>query len=143
MEDAIRAAGTGTLAHELIEALGLTTELGKTLRVLSGGTRQKVNAVAAFLFDPELLIFDEPTAGLDPLASSVLKDKILASRAAGRTFILTSHLMSELDELADDVVYLVDGCVRYAGPIGDLKRATRQERLERAVAELMMRTVAA
>ena len=77
--------------------------------MLSGGTRQKVNAVMAFLFRPDLFILDEPTAGLDPLSSSVLKDKILAMRGAGRTFIVTSHIMSELEELADDVAFMLEG----------------------------------
>jgi Cu-processing system ATP-binding protein len=96
-----------------------------------------VNAVLAFLFRPALLVLDEPTAGLDPVASSVLKDKILAERGAGRTFVLTSHVMSELEELADDAAFLVDGRVRFAGPVAELLRATRQPTLERAIAYLM------
>ena len=77
------------LNEELIDRLGLGGQLDKPLRTLSGGTRQKVNAVMAFLCAPDLLILDEPTAGLDPTSSGVLKDKILADRDAGRTFILT------------------------------------------------------
>lgn len=127
----------------LIESFGLEQELHKPLRVLSGGTRQKINAVTAFLFDPDLLILDEPTAGLDPVASGVLKDKILRDRAAGRTFILTSHIMSELEELADDVAFLLDGRVHFAGSIQELMRRTKQARLERAIAEMMVRGVAA
>ena len=127
---------------ELVEALGLVPYLDKPLRVLSGGTRQKVNAVLAFLFRPELLILDEPSAGLDPVSSSVLKDRIRAERDAGRTFLLTSHVMSELEELADDVVFLLDGRTRFAGPVHDLKLDTRQLSLERAVAVLMDREVA-
>jgi Cu-processing system ATP-binding protein len=128
---------------ELITRFGLEAELEKPLRTLSGGTRQKVNAVAAFLFDPDVLILDEPTAGLDPVSSSVLKDKILAAREDGKTFILTSHILSELEELADDVAFLLDGVVRYAGPVSDLKKATRQLNLERAVAQMMRQMVAA
>ena len=135
-------AGAGALDEELIGRFGLGPELDKPLRTLSGGTRQKVNAAMAFLFRPELLILDEPTAGLDPVASSILKDKILAERAAGRTFILTSHIMSELEELADDVAFLLDGQVRFTGPIDDLKRATRQPSLERAVAQMMTQEAA-
>lgn len=126
----------------LVDALALAPHLDKPLRVLSGGTRQKVNAVLAFLFRPELLILDEPSAGLDPVSSSVLKDRIRAERDAGRTFLLTSHVMSELEELADDVVFLLDGRTRYAGPVHDLKLDTRQLSLERAVAVLMDREVA-
>lgn len=129
--------GARQVDDELIARLSLGDELRKPLRVLSGGTRQKVNAVAAFLFAPRLMILDEPTAGLDPVASSVLKDKILAERSAGRTFIVASHVLSELEELADDVAFLVDGRIRFAGPIHRLKTETRQLSLERAVAHLM------
>jgi Cu-processing system ATP-binding protein len=104
---------------------------------LSGGTRQKVNAVLAFLFSPDLLILDEPTAGLDPIASSILKDKVLEERARGRTIVLTSHVINDLEELADDVVFLLDGVVRFSGSLNELKRRTRQLSLERAVAQLM------
>ena len=125
------------LDRELVDRFRLGTELSASLRTLSGGTRQKVNAILAFLFSPELLILDEPTAGLDPIASGVLKDKIREDRAKGKTFVLVSHVMSELEELADDVVFLVDGTVRFAGALTDLKLRTRQLSLERAVAQLM------
>lgn len=135
--------GAGTVDEELIERLALDAHLRKPLRALSGGTRQKVNAVLAFLFRPELLILDEPTVGLDPVSSSVLKDKILAERGAGRTVLVTSHIMSELEELADDVAFLVDGRVGYSGTLFELKRITRQNNLERAVAAMMARGMAA
>jgi len=125
--------------RRLIETFGLEPELDKQLRTLSGGTKQKLNAVAAFLFSPDVLILDEPTAGLDPRASSTLKDRILADRAAGRTFIVTSHVMAELEEVADDVIFLADGQVRFSGSLEGLKKTTRQVNLERAIAELMTR----
>jgi Cu-processing system ATP-binding protein len=122
---------------ELVESLGLNDHLDKPLRVLSGGTRQKINAALAFLFAPRILILDESTAGLDPASSAVLKDKILAERALGRTFIVTSHVMSELEEVSDDIALLVEGRIRFSGPVADLKRLTRQLNLERAVARFM------
>lgn len=125
--------------ESLIDTFELGSELGKQLRTLSGGTKQKLNAVAAFLFSPDVLILDEPTAGLDPRASSALKDRILADRVAGRTFIVTSHVMAELEEVADDVIFLADGQVRFSGSLDGLKKTTRQVNLERAIAELMMR----
>lgn len=133
----------GVLDEELIEAFALAGELQKPLRTLSGGTRQKVNAVMAFLFKPDLLILDEPTAGLDPVASGVLKEKIVAERDAGRTFVLTSHIMSEVEELADDVAFLHDGRIEFSGPVRDIKSLTRQTNLERAIAAMMMRGAAA
>ena len=133
----------GTVNQQLVEAFGIQGELRKPLRVLSGGTRQKVNAVAAFLFVPELYVLDEPTAGLDPVSAGILKSRILLERANGSTVLLTSHIMSELDELADDVIYLADGRVRYSGALADLKETMGHRNLERAIAALMVREAAA
>lgn len=129
--------------RDLIETFALHSEMKKKSSLLSGGTRQKLNAIAAFLFRPDLLILDEPTAGLDPRASSLLKDRILLDRGNGRTFIVTSHVMAELEEIADDVIFLAEGRVRFSGGLDDLKRKTRQVNLERAIAELMGRGLAA
>ena len=126
------------LDDELVTRFGLSDQLGKPLRTLSGGTRQKVNAVLAFLFQPDLLILDEPTAGLDPVSSAVLKDKILEARNAGRTVIVTSHVLSDLDALADDIAFLIDGRVAFSGSVHDLKLRTRELSLERAIARVMV-----
>ena len=122
---------------ELLAYFGLGPHLEQPTRVLSGGTRQKLSAVLAFLFDPEGLILDEPTAGLDPLASSRFKDRVAAERDRGKTVILTSHVMSELEELADRLVFLLEGEVVFAGDLEELREKTGEERLERAVASLM------
>ena len=135
--------GAASLDERLIEQLGLRDAVDKKLRVLSGGTRQKVNAVAAFLFGPDLYVLDEPTSGLDPVSSGILKQRILAERVAERTIILTSHIHSEIDELADDVVFLDEGQVRFAGGVSELKRETGQATIERAIAALMIRQAAA
>jgi Cu-processing system ATP-binding protein len=133
---------TATADRSLVQAFGLGAELSKPLKNLSGGTRQKVNAVMAFLFSPQLLILDEPTAGLDPVASGVLKARIAQERLEGRTFILTSHIMSELEELADDVVFLHDGHIEFVGPVEEIKSLTSQTNLERAIAAMMSRNAA-
>ena len=135
--------GTPQIDDSLIESFGLSSEMDKKLNVLSGGTKQKINAVAAFLFRPALLILDEPTAGLDPRSSGILKDRILLERGLGRTFVITSHVMSELEELADEIVFISDGFVRFNGPIEQIMDITRQTNLERAIAELMERGLAA
>ncbi|HQR17947.1 MAG TPA: ABC transporter ATP-binding protein [Gemmatimonadales bacterium] len=125
--------------EELLDWFGESGALDRPVRVLSGGTRQKLNAAIAFLFRPVLLILDEPTAGLDPVASGILKDKIRRVRDAGATVVLSSHLMAELEELAEDLVFLVEGRVRYAGPLSGLKERTGEAGLERAMAALLKR----
>ncbi len=127
----------------LLRAWKLEPELSKPLRVLSGGNRQKVNAVTAFLFRPDVLILDEPTAGLDPAASALLKDVIIDQREKGRTFIVTSHVMSQLEEIADDVAFMLDGTIRFMGSLRSMKEQTREKNLERAVAAMMRREEAA
>lgn len=135
--------GSATRDDELISALSLENELDKPLNSLSGGTRQKVNAVIAFLFDPRILILDEPTAGLDPVSSGILKAKIRDAHVAGKTILLTSHIMTEVDELAENIIFLLDGLVRFQGALHDLKTQTRQVNLERAIANVMQPAEAA
>lgn len=122
---------------DLIAALELSPLLGIPARALSGGQRQRLNAVAAFLFTPDLLLLDEPTAALDPVASGVLKDKIRAVREEGRAVVITSHILSELQELADRVVFLHEGRVHFAGTLHALLDRTGAASLERAIAQLM------
>jgi Cu-processing system ATP-binding protein len=127
---------------DLLERFCLQGELGKPVRALSGGTRQKLSAVVAFLFRPDLLILDEPTAGLDPVASGIFKDKLLATRERGASVLLASHTLSELEEVADDIVFLLDGQVRYHGPVARLMQMTGFANLERAIAALMQQGAA-
>ncbi|MEO0556687.1 MAG: ABC transporter ATP-binding protein [Bacteroidota bacterium] len=134
----LRAGDARQLDEMLLQTLALEPELDKPLRTLSGGNRQKVNAAVAFLFRPDLIVLDEPTAGLDPVASSALKEAIRSAKARGVTFVLTSHIVSELEELADDIVFLLDGRALFAGTTDDLKRETGEDRLERAIAHLMI-----
>ncbi len=119
---------------ELWERFGLESEKDKPFRTLSGGNRQKVSAVLAFLFRPKVLFLDEPTTGLDPVSSSFLKDKILAERNRGTTIILTSHIMSEVQELAEQVVYLLEGKIYFERSVAGLLEETGQSTLERAIA---------
>ena len=130
--------GHVALDESLMDRLRIRESLENPLRTLSGGTRQKINAAAAFLFRPSILILDEPTAGLDPLSSSLLKDAI-AERDVGRTVLVTSHVMGELEQVADDVVFLLEGRVQFSGSMAALKEETRQPTLERAVAHMMIR----
>jgi Cu-processing system ATP-binding protein len=128
----------GPRDRTLLEALDLADQLDRPLRTLSVGNRQRINAALAFLFDPEILILDEPTAGLDPTASALVKDHVRAARDRGRTVVVTSHVMAELEELADDVAFLLDGRIRFQGSLAALRARTGEARLERAVARLMV-----
>lgn len=122
---------------ELIGTFRLGDEIKKPVRTLSGGTRQKVSAVLALMFDPKILVLDEPTAGLEPLSSSRLKDRILAEKARGKTIILTSHNMSDVEELSDNIVFLLDGVVYFQGSTDELKAHTGESNLERGIARMM------
>jgi Cu-processing system ATP-binding protein len=129
---------SGAKGEHLCETFQIDSELDKPLGTLSGGTRQKISAILAFLFDPDVLFLDEPTAGLDPLASSLLKDWIMRERDEGKTIVLTSHIMSEIEELADDLAFLVDGQVHFSGSASDLKTSTGEDKIERAIARIML-----
>lgn len=130
-------SGSATQAEDLITYFRLKEELEKPLKTLSGGTRQKVNAIVALMFDPEILILDEATAGLDPVSSSLLKDRILSEKEKGKTVIITSHIMSEIQELADTLLYLLDGKIFFDGPVVELIKQTGEKNLERAIAKMM------
>ncbi len=121
----------------LLDDFGLTDEFDRPLGVLSGGTRQKINAVLALALSPELLVLDEPTAGLDPLAARVFKDRLVAERQRGTTVLITSHVVPELEELADRVLFLSDGRAAWQGDTAALKQLTGTPTLERAIARML------
>lgn len=122
---------------ELIEQFNLGPELNKQLRTLSGGNRQKVGATLAMMFDPKLLFFDEPTAGLDPQASHKFKKRVQQEKERGKTVIITSHIMSELEQLVDHVIFILDGKIRYYGSMENILTENKEERLEGAIAKMM------
>jgi Cu-processing system ATP-binding protein len=121
----------------MAEVFGLGDQFDRPLGQLSGGTRQKVNAVLALAFRPALLVLDEPTAGLDPLAARLFKDRLAEERRAGTTVLVTSHVLPELEELADHILFLSDGRAAWQGDAVALKRHTGAASLERAVASLL------
>jgi Cu-processing system ATP-binding protein len=123
--------------EELIDKFGLKSMFSKQMRTLSGGTRQKVSAALAFLFDPSVLILDEPTAGLDPVASEILKAKILKEKQRGKLILITSHILSDMDEIASDVLYLMEGKVQFFKSVQQLKSETCEQKLEKVIARVM------
>ncbi len=133
----IRQGKNAQLDTELIDAFGLPALYDKTMRSLSGGTRQKVGACLAFLFNPPILILDEPTAGLDPLASEILKAKVLREKANGKLILITSHILSDLDELTSDIMYMQEGRLQFLESVDWLKQKTGETKLNRAIARLM------
>jgi Cu-processing system ATP-binding protein len=127
--------------EDLIKEFSLDRMSDKRMHTLSGGTRQKVSASLAFLFNPRIMILDEPTAGLDPIAVEILKEKIIAEKNKDRTFLITSHIMSDLDELTSNVVYLEEGKILFNDTIDLLKEETGEIKLGRAIATIMKRNL--
>ncbi len=127
----------GNTDEELIMAFGLPHIYNKRMHALSGGTRQKVSAALAFLFNPPALFLDEPTAGLDPVSVEILKEKILIERKKGKLLIITSHIMNDLDELATEALIVQEGLLRFDGPINDLKEITGENRLGKAIVRFL------
>ncbi|GAB4030234.1 ABC transporter ATP-binding protein [Spirosoma gilvum] len=125
------------LDEELIDAFALNRHMDKPMRSLSGGTRQKVSACMAFMFNPGVLILDEPTAGLDPLATEILKDKIRREKENGKLILITSHILSDLEELTTEIMYLQDGRLQFFNSVDWLKDVTGEQKLSRAVAAVM------
>ncbi|MBM4194809.1 MAG: ABC transporter ATP-binding protein [Gemmatimonadetes bacterium] len=123
--------------ESLLDAFGLRADWDRPVGTLSGGTRQKLNASIAMMFAPSVLVLDEPTAGLDPVAAATLRDRVRRERDRGRAVLITSHVLSELEELADDVTFICDGTVRFAGSIAQLREATGESRVEPAIVSLM------
>ena len=109
----------------------------KSLKGLSGGTRQRVCAVMALMFDVPVYILDEPTAGLDPRMARRFKDAILHEKAAGKTVLLTSHILADIQELADHIVYLNEGRVVFDGSLEALYAASGADDVERSIAALI------
>lgn len=125
------------LDEELMDAYALPTLYHKRLQTLSGGTRQKVSACLAFLFNPSVLILDEPTAGLDPLSAELLKAKIRSEKEKGKLVLITSHVLSDLDDLVSHIIYLNEGKLYFKKSLELLKQETGADKLTRAIAHIM------
>ena len=123
--------------QELIDLFGLDEHLEKKLGNLSGGTKQKVNIVLTFMFDSEIIVLDEPTTGLDPVSLIHLNQIIEREKQRDRTILITTHIMSFVEEVADEIVFLLDGKIYFKGSSVELKKQTGQPDLEHAIAVLM------
>lgn len=126
-----------TLDMDLYEQFEIEKLLHKNMNTLSGGTTQKVSATLAFLFNPDVLILDEPTAGLDPLASEILKEKILLEKSKGKLILITSHLLSELDDLVSEIVFMQEGNLIFHKPVSELKIETGMDKISKAIIHIL------
>lgn len=138
---ALRRTSIGRL-DPIFGAFRLESAMDQPTGTLSGGTRQKLSVALALTFAPALLVLDEPTAGLDPSAVGVLKDRLRQERQHGITIVLASHHLADVEDFADDVAFLLDGRIRFHGPMRRLYALTGERRLERAAARLMASTEA-
>lgn len=133
----IRNTNAEQMDFTLIKQFELEKIYEKPMRTLSGGTRQKVSASLAFLFNPDILILDEPTAGLDPVAAEILKEKIIAEKKKNKLILITSHILSDLDELTTHIMYMQDGKVVFIKEIEMLQEETGELKLGKAIARIM------
>jgi len=108
---------------ELLERFEL--DPGKKSRTYSKGNRQKVALVAALAFDAELLLLDEPTSGLDPLMEAAFRGCIEEERRSGRTVLLSSHILSEVEALCDRVTIIKDGKAVESGTLSEMRHLSR------------------
>ena len=132
-----RKVSENELDTELLEAFELKSIFDKKMRTLSGGTTQKVSAVLAFLFNPDIIILDEPTAGLDPLASEILKNKIIKEKNKGKLIIITSHLLSELDDIVSEIVFMNEGKVIVHQSVEELMTERKTEKISESIISIL------
>jgi Cu-processing system ATP-binding protein len=121
----------------LYQSFGMDALLDKKMGTLSGGTTQKVSAVLAFMFNPPILILDEPTAGLDPISAEILKEKIIAERNNGKLIIITSHLLSELDNMVSEIIFMQEGKVAFHQSVDKLKSSTGSMNISEAILSIL------
>ncbi len=123
----------------MAEKLGLNKAfLPKRAQTYSKGMRQKLGLMTTFLTGCPLMILDEPMSGLDPLARAQVKDLIVAAKAQGRTTFLSSHILSDMEELCDRIAVLHAGKIGFIGKPADLLKQTGQSYLERAFLDLIL-----
>jgi ABC-2 type transport system ATP-binding protein len=119
----------------LLDLVGLRAVAATPYRRLSGGERQRLSLAVALVGRPEVLLLDEPTAGMDPEARAITRELIASLRAEGIAVLLTSHDLVDVERLADRVAILVDGRIVASGPVAEV--ASDGETLEDAYLRLV------
>lgn len=125
------------LDTDLLKEYKLESMYHKPMRTLSGGTLQKVSAALAFMFNPDVLVLDEPSAGLDPFAAEALKEKIISEKIKGKLILVTSHILSEADEISDSILYLMEGQINFYKSLNALKNETGEHKLSKALTKIL------
>lgn len=129
-------------AFEMAERLQLSVDaLDRRVTTYSKGMRQKLGLMATLLTDCSLLILDEPMSGLDPRARVLVKDEIAHYHGRGKTVLMCSHILADLDELCDRLAVVHDKGVQFIGKPAELKTQTKQDILERAFLRIIDNTV--
>ncbi len=121
-----------------IEQFELQNTLTKKIKTLSGGTKQKVNIMIALMFDKtEYIILDEPTVGLDPISRIKLKEWLYQKKSQNKTILLCTHILSDIEDICDTLLFLLDGKVYYFGTIQELLESFNENKLENAIAKIL------
>jgi ABC-2 type transport system ATP-binding protein len=113
-------------AQELIDKVGLRADRKRTLREYSKGMRQRIGLAQALINDPDLVILDEPTSGLDPLGARWMKNLILDLRAVGKTVIMSSHRLEDVQDVCDRIAILNEGELQAYGEVKTLLQDTQR-----------------
>jgi Cu-processing system ATP-binding protein len=125
--------------NQLLNLFNLELCLDKKVKNLSGGTKQKVNLLLTFMFGCPLYVLDEPTSGLDPVALMRFKVFLGELKTTGITILLTTHIMGLVEEIADDVIFILEGRVYFNGKLNDLLKQAGKLNMEQAIAGIMMK----
>lgn len=126
-----------TIDDDLINWFDLGAISHKKMSTLSGGTTQKISATLAFLFNPQVLILDEPTAGLDPVSAEILKQKIKKEKEKGKLILMTSHVLNDLDDLATGIIFMNEGRINFKKSIEELMLSTGQKSVSKSILEIL------
>jgi len=119
-----------------IEEFSLRDFWDKPVRTLSGGTRQKMSASLYLSVKAHVYFLDEPNASLDPESSVVLKEEILRKKSEGASVVIITHIISSFEDIADRLIYFLEGRIKFVGEIESLKCITGENDLERAIARM-------
>ncbi len=125
----LSAADRRNRIDQLLEMVGLAHARRRRVGEFSKGMARRIGLAQAMINDPEFLIFDEPTSGLDPLGCREVKDLILALKKRGKTVVITSHLLSDMEDICDRVIILYGGKIRATGSLKELLTVTDSNRI--------------